>query len=289
MERPKVTVIASSVRPWLWDECLESLRKNERTKYEVLFAGNLDKFQVRPFIKRFPELGYIHSPVKPAQCYQLSFLHADFESLILYIADDAEFDPGLLDKSVDLYLEQDNPKAIISLRTNENGRAYGTEVHTLLGWNVNTPLMAPIGLVSQRFIAELGGFDRRFICGQWENDFVMRAYANGGTVIPFDEGPWVHIAHEIKHKTYFDSPNPFWSSYDKDRIVLENTWVKGGYRPSTPIVKVTFPDTREVTNFKILDNRKVLKTPQLPFEPYDDVDLLKKNQGPTGIWEGSDK
>jgi hypothetical protein len=192
----------------------------------------------------------------------------------------------LIDKIVAFYYKQNNPKAVISVRTNENNRNYGTEVHTLIGWNVNTPLMAPIGLVHQRYVAALNGFDKRFISGQWENDFCMRVYEDGGTVIPYDfnedgsVGPTVKIDHEIKH----GPGTKFWTAYQHDRTILENTWIKGGYRVTTPYVTVEESNGRRTPMFKILDNRKVLSQPQLPFEPYEDVDLASKNQGPCGIF-----
>lgn len=281
METPKVSIIASSARCWLWPEFMESLAQNTIVP-QVTFAGPLDRYQVRYFVNKYQNLQYVHTPVKPAQCYQLAFLYSDFDSLIMYVADDCEFEPGLIDKVVEFYQNLNNPKAVVSIRTNEDGRNYGTEIHTLLGWNVNTPLMAPIGLVSQRYLATLGGFDRRFISGQWENDFCMRVYADGGDVVAYDPGPTVFINHQQKHKT---QNNPFWSAYQHDRKVLEDTWVEGGYKPSTPYVTVRFKDGREVPMFKILDNRKVVKKPLLPFEPYEDEKLIEQNQGPFGIFE----
>lgn len=280
METPKVGIIASSTRHHLWLEFMDSLKDNVIVP-QVTFAGDLDNYQVRPYLNRYPNMQYIHTPVKPAQCYQLAFLHTDFESLILYVADDCEFEPGLIDKVVAFWHGLNNPKAVISVRTNENNRDYGTEIHTLLGWNVNTPLMAPIGLIHQRYLANLGGFDRRFISGQWENDLCMRVYADGGTVVAYDPGPTVKIDHELKH----GGGTRFWTAYQHDRKVLEDTWVKGGYRVTTPYVTIREKNGRETPMFKILDNRLVLKTPQLPFEPYDDIDLAKKNQGPFGIFE----
>lgn len=280
METPKVSIIASSVRPWLWPEFMESLEQNV-IKPMVVFSGNLDHYQVRPFVWKYHNLTYIKAAVKPAQCYQIAFLYSEFDSLIMYVADDCEFEPGLIDKVVEFYQGLKNPKAVVSIRTNENNKNEGTGIHTLLGWNVNTPLMAPIGLVSQRYLATLGGFDKRFISGQWENDFCMRVYADGGTIVPFDPGPTVSIDHGKKH----GSGTKFWSAYQHDRKVLEDTWVIGGYKTTTPFVQVRMPTGEIFETFKILDNRKVVFTPQLPFEEYEDVDLLTKNQGPAGIFE----
>lgn len=289
MEQVKVSIIASSVRHHLWSEFMESLKDNIIVP-QVVFAGSLDNYQVRPYVNKYTNLSYVHTPVKPAQCYQIAFLHAEFDSLIIYVADDCEFEPGLIDKVVAFYQSLNNPKAVVSIRTNEDNRNYGTDIHTLIGWNVNTPLMAPIGLVSQRYIAELGGFDRRFISGQWENDFCMRVYADGGTIVPFDydselkQGPTVRIDHSIKH----GGGTRFWTAYQHDRKILEDTWVKGGYKPTTPYVTVEMKDEtgemKKIPMFKILDNRKVLSKPVLAFEPYEDIDLAKKNQGPSGVF-----
>lgn len=281
MSEIKVSIIASSVRHWIWCEFMESLKENNIVP-QVSFAGNLDHYQTRYYVNKYPNLQYVHTPTKPAQCYQIAFLYADFDSLILWAADDCEFEPGLIDKVVKFYQDLNNPKAIVSIRTNENNKDYGANIHRLLEFNVNTPLMAPLALVSQRYIAEMGGFDRRFVSGQWENDFCMRAYANGGTVVAYDPGPTITIDHNKKH----GNSTKFWSGYRGDRKILEDIWVKGGYKNPSPYVKVTFADGTEIPVFKILDNREVLKNPQLPFEPYDDdKNILLENQGPCGIFE----
>lgn len=281
METPKVNIIASSARCWLWPEFMESLKENEIQPF-VTFAGPLDNFQTRYFIQKYQNLSYIHTPVKPAQCYQIAYMYAELNSLVLWAADDAEFEPGLIDKVVKFYQELNNPKAIVSIRTDENKHNYGANIHRLLEFNVNTPLMAPLAMCSHEYITMLGGFDKRFISGQWENDFCMRAYADGGTVVPYEPGPTITIDHNKKH----GNSTKFWSGYRPDRKVLEDIWIKGGYRNPTPYVKVTFPDGQEIPVFKVLDNREVLKAPQSPFEPYEDTaDLLLKNQGPSGIFE----
>ena len=40
--------------------------------------------------------------------------------------------------------------------------------------------MAPIGMMNRKYFQELGGIDRRFICGQWDNDLMIRIYNDGG-------------------------------------------------------------------------------------------------------------
>lgn len=284
MEPVKVNIIASSARCWLWPEFMESLKENEIQPF-VTFAGPLDSYQTRYFITKYQNLTYVHTPVKPAQCYQIAYMYAELNSLILWAADDCEFEPGLIDKLVKFYQELNNHKAVVSVRTDENNHNYGANIHRLLEFNVNTPLMAPLGLCSHQYITMLGGFDRRFVSGQWENDFCMRVYQDGGTVVAYEPGPTITIDHNKKH----GNSTKFWSGYRGDRVTLENIWVKGGYRNPTNYAKVTLADGTVHECFKLLDNREVLKYPQSEFEPYDDgPDLLLKNQGPAGIFEIKD-
>jgi hypothetical protein len=251
--------------------------------YEVVFAGDLDKFVLRPYLAKYSKLRYIHTgKIKPAQCYQIAFMEAKGE-LILWACDDAEFDPYLLDRAYTYWKSLKNTKAILSLQTNENSRKAGLYIHTLLGWNVNTSLMAPIALLDREYMKSLGGFDRRYISGQWENDAVKRITIDGGKVYPFTEAE-VRIDHIIKHNT---ENNPFWSAYGHDRKVLEDTWIEGGYKPESPIINMPgeYAKNGKPFKFKVLDNRKELYEPTLPFEPYIEEDILTKNQGPSGIWE----
>lgn len=281
MSSPKISIVASSVRHWLWMEFMRSLQSNKVT-FEVVFAGDLDPFQTRFYQKEFPELKYVHcARIKPAQCYQVAMMEARGK-LILWACDDAEFEPNLLDKAYENWTSFNDEKTILSLQTNEDGKRAGAEIHTLLGWNVNTPLMAPIALLSREWVLELGGFHNEYISGQWENEFVMRAYANGSKVHVFKEAE-VEIAHRTKHKT---DNNPFWSAYVHDRTILENTFVVGGYKPETPIIKMPGEYARDGKEFlfKVLDNRKVVLERQTPFLPYVEENIKTINQGPAGIW-----
>ena len=87
--------------------------------------------------------------------------------------------------------------------------------------------MAPLALMSRSFLEELGGLDRRYICGQYENDIVMRSNAVGGRVKIFKDG-YIELDHKNKH--FGEGVNQIRSfalGYPNDRKVLETSWADG--------------------------------------------------------------
>lgn len=274
----KISLIASSIRPWLWMEFMDSLL-NTSIEYEVIFVGDLTTFQVRPYLAKYPTLKYIHTGnIKPAQCYEIARRNATGE-LIMWVADDCEFSSGLLDQLYTFWNSLDEWKTLVSVKTNENSSNNDLDHHRFFGFNVNAPLMAPLGIMDRAYLDSLGGFDRRYTAGQYENDVAMRVYADGGNVVKYEDG-CVFIEHLKKH----GGGTKFWNSYQADRKVLEDTWVRGGFQIAKPKLMVMGRgDTVPYYHFP-LENREVLRKPQLPFEPYSDVDILTVSQCP-GEWK----
>lgn len=269
----KISLIASSIRCWLWDELFWSLEGNK--DYEVIFSGNLSTFQVRPYLKKYPMLKYIHTAdcVPPAQCYEAARRNATGE-LIMWVCDDAEFSDHILDNVYEFHHKQPTDVQLISIKTRENDIDTDLNLHTILGSNINTPLMAPIGVISRDYLNMMGGFDRRYVCGQYENDVSMRVYANGAKVIKYEEG-CVRIDHLVKH----GKGTAFWKGYDHDRHILENTWIEGGFAPLPAMIQIQKIGTPPESYFPV-DNRKVSMMPLMPFEPYKDEDLTTISQCP---------
>lgn len=277
----KISLIASSVRCWLWPEMMESLGINT-TDYEVVLAGNLSTFQTRPFLKRYSKLRYIHTGnIKPAQCYEVARRNA-LGKYIMWIADDCEFSDFLLDNIV-IKMESSHPKTLLSVKTNEDGKNNDLNDHRFFGGNVNTPLMAPLGVMDSAYLDKLGGFDRRYVSGQYENDVAMRVLADGGSIVKYEDG-CVFIDHLVKH----GKGTNFWTSYDKDREVLENSWVIGGYQPPPKPLMIfspfNAPNEKKVVRYYPVTNREVSKVRLDKFEPYEDIDLLTVSQSNAGMW-----
>lgn len=270
----EVSLFASAVRPILFRDFLNSLR-NTKINVEVVFAGNFPMKLALDDPWTFPEnvkYKYIQTGnIKPAQCYEIARRACTGET-VMWVADDCEFPNNVLGRAYHHWKGRLNDKLILSVQTSESGYGNGElklfemNHHRFFGYRTDVPLMAPIGLMGRVFLNELGGLDRRYICGQYENDIVMRAYAAGGTVEIFgDDKTFVEIDHlrksiqigECKDRHGF-LHRPFASGYEHDRHILETSWVKD-------------------SNPTLVRNDE--------FEPYDEKDLLTVSQSYRGKWE----
>lgn len=251
----KVSLFASAVRPALWPAFFKSL-EGTSIAFEIVFAGNaIVHLQQMPDWKG--NFTYIQTGnIKPAQCYEIA-RRACRGEVIIWCADDCLFSDDVIGKAYNFWKNLNNEKAILSMitkeRYDENYFLTDLNAHTLRG--KGTPLMAPIGMMSREYLERLGGTDRRYICGQYENDIVMRIYEDGGELIQYTECPLV-IDHFVGHggvTTAAGYARPFAQGYPSDRQVLETSWIDDIYL--------------KVSN-KRLD----------AFEPYEDKDLLTKSQ-----------
>lgn len=284
----KISLFASSVRPQLYPAFFKSLESEPlKNDIEVVFAGNanglLPKDEWRSFylndntndkaVKLLSNVNVFYIPtanIKPSQCYEIARRNCTGE-VVVWVADDCEFIGGILSKAYEYWKSKNNRKLILSIQTKESGynlpvgQLFDMDVHRFFGGRGSTPLMAPLGMMSREYLDELGGIDRRYVCGQYENDIVMRAYADGGSVEIFgDKDAYIDIDHLGKSIQIGESDNetdflhrPFAKGYHKDRSILESSWAKDGQ-----------------VSLKRFDE----------FEPFEDQDLLTKSQSNKGHW-----
>ena len=264
----QVSLVASANRTLHWAPIFASLNHN-KINYELIFIGNNPPEFITP--KNFI---WQKAAVKPAQCYEIGFRIAKGEC-IMWTADDAFYtfkdNKDNIDRAYNAYKEAEKKyndnKTVIAFRPIENGGDVWGFHHFFGGWQ-HTPVMAPFGLMNRELLRQLGGYDRRFISGQSENDLVMRVYEIGGRV-EICMNAFVHVRHSLIHP----KPNLFREYYDSDRVFLENCWVIGGYGA-----------------YKDRDKGKkdipISKTRLLPLEPFvnDNGSIALITQGPKGRW-----
>lgn len=287
MDDIKISLFCSAVRPKLWDSYLESL-KSTTVSYEVVFSGFNTPEEVNPFLKKYPELKYIHTgKIKPAQNYEIS-RRLCYGETISWSCDDAEYPDDVLGKAYKYWKSKENDKLILSIQTKESGygmpkgQLFDMRQHCFFGCCPTTPLMSPMCLMSRQFLQDLGGYDRRYVSGQTENSVVMRAYQHGGKVEIFG-GPdcYIDIDHLGKSFAIGESKimndflnRPFAKGYNSDRRVLENSWVRLNHNKLMEIMKLG----RSRTDVSPADYYDISSVQLDEFEPFEDKDIFTKSQ-----------
>lgn len=246
------SIVMSSIRPNLWKSVLISLIHNN-INIEVIFVG--DKILDKNIILS-SNIKYTHivSSVKPSQAYEIGFREAKGE-LIHWSADEAIYEPNSIDKMYEFYKSFDEHKLITGFTVKENnGKTFSITSNGHFIGDSTTPRMACFGVINKIFMKELGGYDRRFITGQGENDLCLRCYKSGGR-IEFNPETIVSVYHtKIDHKLSL-----FRKWYPQSRKFLEDCWF-------------TAPNV-------------IAKERLIPFEPFKDKNILTECQEPKGSWK----
>lgn len=288
-----VSLFASAVRPKLWPSLFKSLQGTS-VEYEIVFCGNAlydEYFYLTESVN--PNFKYIKTDnIKPAQCYEIARRHCTGE-VVVWIADDCEFPNDVIGKSYKYWKGKNNEKIILSIQTKESGYGnpegslFDMNIHRLFGGDIKSPLMAPLGMMSREFLTELGGFDKRFICGQGENDILMRAYTKGATVEIFGDkdcyididhlGKSIAIGESVDEETF--RQRPFAKGYEQDRRILEGSWCKFNQHKLEALMQSR---RKQVYPSEIYDISPVqLDT----FQPYPENISLTQSEEPRGIWQ----
>ena len=215
----QISIVMSAIRPKHWGRLMKSLESN-KCSYEVIFVG-----PVPPYIKDGGKahLRWIESKVKPTECYEIGF-RASKGELVGWSADDVVYHMGALDK----IWHSREPKAVLAMELYEDYGA-GFNNNTMgqkLGIWPRSPLMAPFGFMEREWLKRLGGCDRNFVTGQYENDIVMRALEDGGKVkVVTNSMVWVH--HKECHGGV-EGTNFSKEGFKIGRAHLEKCWVRYG-------------------------------------------------------------
>lgn len=217
-----ISIIASAIRPKLWGNFLKSLQGN-KCSYEVIFVGPNP-----PYIQEGcnDKLTWIDSRACPTECYAIGFREAT-GTLVHWTADDAEYLPYSLDAILHMWncLKDFGKEKIIlePLLYEHYGKGWHENSHTQkFNSQRFSPLMAPFGFMSREWFNKLGGIDKNFTHGQYENDIVLRAIEDGGCVRIVPEAE-VWVDHFGKHGG-IEGTN-FNKGYLEGRKFLESCWV----------------------------------------------------------------
>lgn len=260
--KPLISLVMPSIRPELCDQFCASLINN-KVEYEILFVGP-NPPSIIPNKAR-----WIVSNVKPSQATHLGFLEAEGEYIALTADDARYFTPdgrGALDNMM-TFIE----RFPSNINYNKSRIAYGfrmfedsfciesSQTHYLVPKDKNplmtSPLLYPFFVISKQSYIELDGYDRRFICGQAENDFLLRvAERYGSTSNSLCPTSMVWADHDSGH----DNKSKFREYHIQESTILRSLWL----------------DEKGYTNHRLQGLQAYIQRP----------DIYKITQGNKGDW-----
>lgn len=162
---PVISIYSSAIRTSLWLSLHRSLSTN-KVPFEMIFVGPKE-----PTFELPNNFRYIHSNVKPAQCYYIASYHCQGEYLI-YMNDDFVLSEGLLDNLIESYTENSIVSACYS---------YHSRPQTFSGKDGDP--VQPVGTLVHRSLWNKLAIDSNYVAAYLECDMAMQARALGARVI----------------------------------------------------------------------------------------------------------
>ena len=235
-----ISVICSSRRPYLWMN-LYNLIHSDNIDYEILFIGPF-----KPNFKLPKTCKFIHTIVKPSQCFEIGCRSAKGNYLILFADDMISEQKRLLEIYFNFIKRQKNDFFLLS----QELESYGDNIVVPNKQYDNLILpFAPI--FSKRIFIEVGGIDSNFIAVMHDTDLYLRMMQFGC-------------------KVYLSGIN----FIEKERPLLEPTL----YGDFSNYDKKYFEKMWKINNrFNFKTKRKIKK--------FRSKNIFSISQGPKGKWK----
>ena len=186
-----ISVFATSIRPWYWDQFYKDIQAATSHPFEIVFTSP------KPPNPGMPEnFRIIHTDVKPAQAHEAAFRHCRYPYVVQAV-DDIKFDPGALDRLLDICTNQTKVIASCKYGVGETGDGTCAQTEGIFGlcgeWpnrRASNPPLAPVcPMLRALDWVMANGTDPRFGAQMGDLDLYFRLIAGGWKVVLTDD--WV--------------------------------------------------------------------------------------------------
>jgi len=214
-----VSIFMSGVRTNRWMNMYEGIKSSNNVSFEFVVVGPYEPNYTLP-----DNFKFIHSDVKPGQCFEIAARNSTGKAL-LQTADDMVYTPEAVDLMFHGYIK--DPKKIMTTC------CYWVDHRSALDWSHSLidcgvdrgwPFLPVTGMYDRELHYELGGADRRFDAVMWELDMYMRLYESGvRTVLVNGKAEEINFPDDFSQQ-----PSLFGRYAKKDRPKILKTWTKDG-------------------------------------------------------------
>jgi hypothetical protein len=240
-----ISVFATSIRPWYWDQFYKDIQAATTHPFEIIFTSP------KPPNPDMPEnFRIIHTDVKPSQALEAAFRQCRYP-FVVQAVDDVKYSPGALDRL--LKVLQDQPRTVASCKygVGETGDGTCGQTEGIFGicgefpGRASNPPLAPVcPMLRADDWRMVGGSDPKFGAQCEYLDVFFRLFVLGWRTVLTDD--WV-----------------------RERPGGSDLWrTKGQFDLRTIRLMWRDPVTGDFTGNRLQ-----------PIESYDGSTILTKNQG----------
>lgn len=200
----KISILMPTIRTNLLEGVYNSIEKSFSQEWEMVLIGPYD---LPDALKDKKNIVFVKSFSNPIRCRQIGLIYCTGD-YICYAADDVTFYPGALDLAYEKVKDQDYKTLVIGkyCEANEENPLMRSDIYWDLWYHaplrevLTTPemqkyLLINTGLISRKFMLEIGGFDCQFeACAMACVDLSIRLQNDDAKCILQNE-PLFHSTH----------------------------------------------------------------------------------------------
>ena len=186
-----ISIFATSIRPWYWDQFYKDIQAATSYPFEIVFTSP------KPPNEGMPEnFRIIHTDVKPIQAMEAAFRYCRYPYVVQAV-DDIKFDPGALDRMLEIVRSQERTIASCKYGVGAEGNGTCAQTEGIFGtcgeWpdrKASNPTLQPICPMLRALDWTMAmGIDPVFGAQYGELDLFLRLIAGGWKVVLTDD--WV--------------------------------------------------------------------------------------------------
>jgi len=228
----ELSILMPAIRPERWVDLYKSILSSTKRKFEIILVS---PYALPKELEKGSNIKYVKDFGSPNRCFNIALMLAEGK-YCTWGADDGLYQPGVLDKAINILEETDGEKTIISMATIEAARHYSEEFCFI---NKHDEIKSPfipddyrllaLGMIRTNYFKKLGGVNCMFEAHAMGHlDLSIRAQNDGADFIFLKD-----IAMKLTHMpgTSGDHAPMHYAQVEHDEDLYRKLYRDKDYKP----------------------------------------------------------
>lgn len=227
-----LSVLMPAIRPEKWVNLYRSVINSTKRKFELILVS---PYKLPKELENRPNIKYVKDFGSPNRCFNIALTLAEGE-YCTWGADDGLYQPGVLDKAIDILESTSDEKTIVSMATIEAARHYSEEFCFINKHNeISSPYipdhyrLLALGMMKTKYFKKLGGVNCMFETHAIGHiDLSIRSQNDGAKFIFLKD-----IVMRLTHMpgTSGDHAPMHYAQIDHDEVLYRKLYRDSTYKP----------------------------------------------------------
>jgi len=249
-----LSILMPAIRPEKWVDLYKSIRKSTKKSFELILVS---PYKLPDELEKGSNIKYVKDFGSPNRCFNIALTLAEGK-YCTWGADDGLYQPGVLDKAIEILDSQEDEKTVISMATVEAARHYSEEFCFINKHDEISSSFIPdhyrllaLGMMKTDYFKKLGGVNCVFETHAIGHiDLSIRAQNDGAKFIFLKD-----IVMRLSHMpgTTGDHAPMHHAQIDHDEVLYRKLYRDKNYKPVDRLALWDWKDTPTIWKRRFKD------------------------------------